>query len=854
LFKHHGAFGERALPRHRCPPSSARQTGAVSLLTLAILLLLLGGTLMLGLNYFRADLPSTTASREREALLWADKAIIGFASTYHRLPCPAAMPNDVEDCTRAKGWLPGALNLEVSAFEPGHLPMRYMVYRDDSPLTGESETHRAPSIGEAGKTSAGRLLPYDAFEPGGWDNDATSDPTAIVDKNFAQAGAAHEGRFTDRFDFNARNGLDLCETLRLVGVKLAGGHSASFAHYQRAGTPVNVAYGLALPGRFDASGDNERFDGANATDAPEMEAPDRGHDSNYDDTVFVRDLDSLMSAFGCQPVAYTVQAQYEDFIAQGSVDKEDVYDFLKEQGEELPDTAGADGVLRVDFHRQGVAVLMNESVQSLAFAHDVVTEVQDQYDGLQADAKQTMIMASLQSTLSGLGAGVAGLSIAADGIAIAEATAAAAACLGLCANEYVAIGLYTAAIVASSVALALNIAATGIQIAATVNASKIYGRMGGDLDDEAVQDAQDQACAAIAQADAANLEAYLGELARAKDAMDAAETAMNDAEADLDAYTLLLDTSANTCLQALRSTDNSTPGPLQCKAVTNGDCSVLCPAATYQTCFPSSFSSLKTSYEQFEETPKPIETLYQERYELLVELTEREKEMNKAAQEADATDTSEPAVQASIANTAASICQSPNAAADCVDKNILRLTADYDARHTDAVAKRDAAATQVTQTQTSLTAKEAEIAAAAAPVANTSVPDVTCPGNAEVTILCADHYEDSCSDAREYVTRKTWKHLGYGDSAGCQSALTDPANCDRPAYNFLYDRYHLAERGYQEAKARFDEIDAKEEPQPTFGEGEECTLIGDVDGLVEIWPPDDAKEVLRRVDKRSVLQ
>jgi hypothetical protein len=790
---------------------------------------------MLGLNYFRADLPSTAASREREALLWADKAIIGFASTYHRLPCPAAMPNGDEDCTLAKGWLPRELNLDVSAFEPGHLPMRYMVYRDDSPLvTGRDETHRAPSIGTTHTPTPRPLPPYDAYEPGVWVKEATSDPTAIVDgKDSAPTVAAHEGRFTkcvdpgtdlddplcEVLDFNARNGLDLCETLRLVGVKLAGGSSTSFAHYQRAGTPVNVAYGLALPGRFDASGDNERFDGANATVAPEMEAPDKAHDSSYDDTVFVRDLDSLMSAFGCQPVAYTVQAQYEDAIAKGSGGSDEVNDFLEDQGEELPETPGADGVLRVDFHRQGVAVLMNESVQSLAFAHDVVTEVQDQYEGLRDDAKQTTIMTSIQAGLSGLGAGVAGLSIAADGIAIAEASAIAAACLGLCANEYAAIALYTAAIVASSVALALNIAATGIQIDAAVDASTIYQRMNGDPADPDIAAAQEAACDAIVEANTARQEAYEQELASARDAEEKTREKMEEAREDLDDYSDDLETAIDGCLNTLAS--NSSSG-LQCNnGLNNVSCSVAggaCSTATYQACFGNALgTTLETNYERFDGgvDGRSIHELYDARAAAYVEYQKIEWDP-----------------EATAAQKAAA-----KAAVDAAEAAIAAFTND-----------------------TALPA---------------SFTPATSSCNPPAYIRCDYHYGEACGEARTLIQQPVYTIQG-GSLESCVALMNantqtvtnpngtadpdddtyeignmgeDPEDCSRSLYNWLYDVYIQAVKNHEEAVQRLEKLEADGPPAPLT-----CAETGGVDGLVEIWSPDDAEEVLRRVDKRSVLQ
>ncbi|GHT90416.1 hypothetical protein FACS1894101_2890 [Betaproteobacteria bacterium] len=456
------------------------QKGGVSLLTLAIFLMLLGSMLMVGVMYLRGDQSSAEASREREALLWADNAIIGFASTYHRLPCPAEAPDGNENCALAKGWLPvKALNLDVTLFAPGLLPMRYMVYRDESSLTTEAETHRAPAIGEPGIYSDDRLLPYDAYEPAGWDHATASDVTAITTD-----ADPHVGRFAGRFDFNNRNGLDMCETMRLVSVKLAAtGSQTDFAHYLRGSTPINVAYGVALPGSFDASGLSlNRFDGANGTNNPAMEAPDKGHGSNYDDYVRVRDFDSLMSAFGCQPVRYHAEADYSHTIDGSGDINADIAGLIQTI---VADTRGApNGKLEVDINREGIATPMLESVQSVALAYGIVEEIEGQYEDLQAAVKQTVVFASVQAAVAAAGVIVSTVTLVADVIGIVQAVTAAIASLGLNFAAYVAIAAYTVSSITSGVAIGVNIAATTLLVTAAVDTSNIAARLDVDVSKE----------------------------------------------------------------------------------------------------------------------------------------------------------------------------------------------------------------------------------------------------------------------------------------------------------------------------------------------------------------------------------
>jgi hypothetical protein len=869
-----------------------RQTGAVSLLTLAILLLLLGGTLMLGLNYFRSGQPSAEASREREALLWADKAVIGFASTHHRLPCPAAAPAGSEDfnaatgnCNRAKGWLPvSALNLDISGFAPGFLPIRYMVYLDDSLLVAtRTETHRGLAHGDASVTFPGdaRLRPYDAYEPGAWeyptdDTRASPAPALIRDVTALKDTDTHYGRFTDRFDFDARNGLDMCETMRLVSVRQAkDGPSDAFAHYRRGGASVNVAYGLALPGRFDSDGvSNSPFDGANAVDAtPIMEAPDKGHDANYDDYVFVRDFDSLMSAFACQPVAYTAQAKYADSFATGSGKNDQIDQFLNEQGKDADlSRINQDGILNVDIDRRGIVALMPESVQSVALSHGLITEVKDQYENLRDEAKQTMILASLEAAVAGLGAGVSGLAIAADGIAIGQASATAALCLGLCANQYVAIGLYTAAIVSSSVGLGLRIAATGVLIGAAAKASGIYGRMDGDPNDPDILAAQEEACRQIAKANEARRAAYQEELKEAKKARDDTYTKLLAARGRLNDYTSKLKIAVDACLDTLQKTGQD---GLQCRNykdnMLNNDlfaCNSYAPPsaclnvadATYEKCF-SGIATTVDTYENFQNPSSPILTLYATRLEKSVELAKLNGELEAEEQRANDTDPSTNADE--IREMAIAVCQS-SSSPGCVDSNIVTITAQYQENYLEAQANVVILTANRNTKANELTAAENAITAASTPlVENLPTPTPQCASGTSANptatwraeVRCDWHYAEACLDspnnARDLIQRPVWKQFDYEDADSCKNDSENGKgdDCDRNAYNFLYDDHWYANELYEDAEARHQKLVTDGPPADIS-----CTATSGATGTVQYWTEEEAVKVLRRVDKRSVLQ
>ncbi|GHU31385.1 hypothetical protein AGMMS50256_19770 [Betaproteobacteria bacterium] len=836
-----------------------RQTGGVSLLTLAILLLLLGGTLALGVNYFRAGLPSTDASREREALLWADKAIIGFASTYHRLPCPAASPNGAENCGLAKGWLPNTLNLDISAFGPGHLPMRYMVYRDESTLGGVDVMHRAPSISD-GTSSGVRPLPHNAFEPGIWDypdTGANSDITAIAETAFPQ----NIGRYTGRFDplFGARNGLDMCETLRLVRVKLAkDGPSAAFAHYTRSGAPVNVAYGLALPGRFNADGaNNTLFDGANANGTPAMEAPDRNHSANYDDFVFTRDVDSLMSAFGCQPVRYHAVASYKDDISKGS-GLDSVAEFITTLIDATIPSA-PDGELDVAINREGIAVPMLESVQSVALAYGVVEEVNGQYEDLKAAVTETIIFASIQAGLSVGGVLVSTAGLIADAIGVAEAAGIAAACLGLCVNEYVAMALYAASAVVSTISLSINLASTGILIGAAANAGLIGSRLDLDLSDEL-----ETICEKM---DTSEVNEEIDENEEIKKKKKEAEKNLEDARKArnkaLEEWNKYYETNPNfkkqveDCNSLLSKTGNdglwcfSSEGSM-------GLCSSSCASASYSNCFgtgpDSANPTLIAQYAPF--VDDSITDLYQVHMEAEQKVKDFERKIAMANKKIEDTDTDSADVQKAIADAAKDACKGAKDSdkPTCEAGQRTRLTEGYSAQHSKAENERNGLDSQLTDARTVLTNAKNAIENAHEVPAPALVAPARCPETGSSTlILCNIHYLSSCGPAHDSITQFYRDYKEYDSVEDCLDDGDDDHpltayECEAPAYEMLWALYQQREAAYQAAQEQYEKISDMSVDTIT------CNSTVNGDGNVVIWTSDAAKEIVRRVDKRSVLQ
>jgi hypothetical protein len=231
----------------------AAQTG-FGLLYALLIVLAVGASVAIGMLLLRAPTPAAQVQNQEETLAWADQAVSAFAAAHSRLPCPAASADGEEDCGNghAKGWLP--LRTLVGASGPGQTlgPLRYMVYRggDDATDLARASDH---------------YIPQDA-----------------------------EGESRE-FDAAHINGLDLCRKLSSAA---RAGYSASAAHVaDTAGTPYNVAYGIASAGPMP--GDAGRFDGSNQDDTPSMESPSRDWSSGYDDRVRVRAFGALAQTQDC---------------------------------------------------------------------------------------------------------------------------------------------------------------------------------------------------------------------------------------------------------------------------------------------------------------------------------------------------------------------------------------------------------------------------------------------------------------------------------------------------------------------------------------------------------------------------
>lgn len=827
--------------------SDKRQRG-MSLVTLALLLLLIGGALMAGIAYFRASIPSDVASSQKDAMNWADQAVLGFASTQHRLPCPAATPTGDEDCSLAKGWLPAkALNLDATMFQPGLLPMKYMVYRNKTTVNSKTYAHRDLAANES---VSSRTLPLDAYEPPEWDNDATQDYTDITDTS------AHTGRFTARKDFNVRNGLDLCETARLAYSEVLHAPSNAYAHYLRGSTVVNVAYGIAEPGMGDASGNNNPFDGVNANDAAiQMEPPDLPHSSDYNDYVFVRDLPSYMAALGCPPVHYNMVEGYTENVAKGT------FGGLKDFSSEITPITSTftDNVppseLIVAYEREGVAALTVSSVDSVALMVDAAAEVEALRAFVADNANSTMDSAIQQDITTAIGIITAVVGLAANVAAIVKAVTAAIASLGADAGADTAIGLYVAGLAVSVVAVGLSIAAEGMLIAATVYAANVVSAVGGDT--SLISTFCDKAQNLVDKATLLkNLNDQRASLVTTRDNAQAARDA---AKAKYDAVT----NAINACYNGL---SNNEPQVTMVVSTPSGNTTVTCTATQSDArtaCFDTaSLHNAIPDYASFRDL-----SLYQAQQAAQQNLDVAQKNLadlnSKIAELQDTSSIDD------VVNTYRNALIQNNFPGD-IDAQVAAYRANLEQRRQDdlaaAISQRDALNAQISALQAARDAATAAVTNAQNALQNASTSDVlitcTAPNSGTGTAACQATYNNYCSyplqiydslgfiitetDLRYAILTPRFQVAGERSSCGSSSAVS----CAYPYYYSVWLEYQEDDQLYQTTVTQIAVVDSNIQAVNNM---DFSSCASGSDHLL-LWSVDDATEVLRRVDKRGVLQ
>lgn len=192
------------------------------------------------------------------ALTIAEEALLGFAAARHRLPCPDANRDGLEDCAASTGVLP-VLTLGLARAGMGQI--RYGIYRG-------ATTNAAL---DADLASA-----LDRFHPL---LTLGTPPTAL------------------RTPLGSVGGIDFCTALSNAGGAIPNPDLLTVR--DRAGTVLrNAAYALALPGATDANADGDIFDGP-ASGTGFAAAPSQSVSVTYDDTVRVADFTQLFERLSC---------------------------------------------------------------------------------------------------------------------------------------------------------------------------------------------------------------------------------------------------------------------------------------------------------------------------------------------------------------------------------------------------------------------------------------------------------------------------------------------------------------------------------------------------------------------------
>lgn len=318
--------------------NSKRAAAGFSLVETAIALLILGLLALAITAYWQSATQAKVKVAERDLLTRAQGAVVGFAFTKGRLPCPAAVGGTgLESCTLGQvGELPWAT---LGLADAGAKQMKYGAYKKanataslDNDLTAAKDRFR-------------HLLPVG------------SPPIAVPSL------------------IGNNNGYDFCSALSVLG--RAETQPAGDATYLSTASPDgttnvrNIAFALAMPGLLDADGDGNRFDGLQASQtaaSPVFDGPTRIQTSVYDDKVVAVSATALFANLSCG-LGFSA-ADHTHFnalnaariIQKGMVD----YAFLMTLNAKLAAAAIASGASGVASATSGVALAAAEIASTTA--------------------------------------------------------------------------------------------------------------------------------------------------------------------------------------------------------------------------------------------------------------------------------------------------------------------------------------------------------------------------------------------------------------------------------------------------------------------------------------------------------
>lgn len=217
-----------------------------SLLEMSLVLVIIGivGALLWQLLP-RLQQAATVEPPAEVELRLAHDAVVGFALAHARLPCPDTDDDGLEDC--------------AASVTLGELPQRTL----------------------------GQLLPVSLRYA--VTRSSSIDLAALEDRYQLHLPAPATSVVAAAQPLPHRNGLDLCIALRHAQAATIGIAVGPHA--------VPVAFALAHPGRSDASGDGQLFDGLNSGGG--FAAPDAAIAAGYDDSTAATGFGALAQQLGC---------------------------------------------------------------------------------------------------------------------------------------------------------------------------------------------------------------------------------------------------------------------------------------------------------------------------------------------------------------------------------------------------------------------------------------------------------------------------------------------------------------------------------------------------------------------------
>jgi prepilin-type N-terminal cleavage/methylation domain-containing protein len=274
-----------------------KKSRGFSLLELAVVVLILGMVTTLTWRFIAARLQQKEAVVTRSLLERADWALTGFVLSNHRLPCPAADANGLEDCaTGHVGALPYK-TLGIADARAGTI--RYGVLRrSESVIDPEADATPDPT---PLPRDAILTLAVDRFYPlVGWIGGFTPVAAPVL-PNLTTDTVLNARTLVPVEAWNVSlaypNGIDFCYALRVAeDPSPDAGVTSANVHTNAGGAPRQLAYALALPGVLDANDSGSLFD---TPPPPEFGASTAATTWLNDDRVRVVGPGVLWNRLGC---------------------------------------------------------------------------------------------------------------------------------------------------------------------------------------------------------------------------------------------------------------------------------------------------------------------------------------------------------------------------------------------------------------------------------------------------------------------------------------------------------------------------------------------------------------------------